>query len=151
MQKKSITSTEAMESLGAHMAAACLPGCVIYLIGELGAGKTTLVRGFLHGLGHQGRVKSPTYTLVEPYQLDELKIYHFDLYHLFDPEELEFIGIHEYFSKESICLIEWPEKGTGVLPNADIICMIEYSEEGRLVSIEAKSSLGQRMLKKLVV
>lgn len=123
-------------ALGAKLAQKSKSGDVIYLIGELGAGKTTLVRGFLRSLGHKGKVKSPTYTLVEPYEIVGKKIYHFDLYRLLDPEELEHIGIRDYFTDKSICLIEWPERAYNMLPSANIICTIEIIELGRKVDVK---------------
>src|SRR5262245_22875149 len=102
----------------ARLANAVKGGAVIFLSGPLGAGKTTLTRGFLRGLGYQHKVKSPTFTLIEPYEIAGRKIFHFDFYRLKDPHELEYIGLEDYFLPDTICLIEWPEKGTAFLPKA---------------------------------
>lgn len=137
----------ATEKLGAVMAAALLDGIVVFLQGDLGAGKTTLVRGLLRRLGYQGAVKSPTYTLLEEYLIDGKKIIHFDLYRLTDPEELDLIGIRDYFDDQSNCLIEWPQRGQGHLPQQDLEIQISLDGSGRLARILAFSNRGMQVLK----
>ena len=124
-------------------------GVTLYLNGPLGAGKTTLSRGIIQGLGHKGKVKSPTYTLVEEYRLQDKNIYHFDLYRLNDPEVLEFMGIRDYFTENSICLIEWAEKGQGLLAEPDLLVNIDYANNARNVQLIAKSKLGNNIIKHL--
>lgn len=122
---------------------------VIFLYGQLGAGKTTVARGFLHGLGYKGRVKSPTYTLVEPYELPTGTVFHFDLYRLHTPEELESIGIQDYFIPHTICLIEWPEHGKGLLPMPDLSCYISLHDNSREIKLMAQSAYGKTILQRL--
>jgi tRNA threonylcarbamoyladenosine biosynthesis protein TsaE len=134
---------QAMEAVGAAIGHAMNTHGVIYLRGDLGAGKTTLSRGLIRAQGHEGAVKSPTFTLVEPYELNGRAIYHFDLYRLLDPEELEFLGVRDYFSKDSLCLVEWPDKGEGVLPSPDMIITITVNGTGRRLVVEGLSAHGQ--------
>ena len=140
--EKEIYGVEAMESLGETLSKALKDGGVVYLEGDLGMGKTTLVRGVLRGLGYQGPVKSPTYTIVEPYEFDGLEAYHFDLYRVGNAEELEFMGIRDYFTIGSLCLIEWAEMGRGVLPEADLVISLQLIRQGRHVSFIAQSEKG---------
>jgi len=121
-------------------------GLVVFLEGDLGAGKTTLSRGVLIACGHSGAVKSPTYTLVEPYEFQGLTVYHFDLYRLGDPEELEYLGIRDYFGSSSICLLEWPARGEGFLPAPDLTLTVSVEGEGRQVSVQGHSALGQAII-----
>ena len=143
---KHIESDQAMQALGAKLAKACQSHGVIYLKGELGTGKTTLVRGLLRGLGHEGAVKSPTFSLVEPYTVNGVHIYHFDLYRLSDPEELEFMGLRDYFSAESLCLIEWPQQGGDRVPPADVLIELEHAGPSRDLQISALSPHGEVIL-----
>ncbi|WP_434456823.1 tRNA (adenosine(37)-N6)-threonylcarbamoyltransferase complex ATPase subunit type 1 TsaE [Stutzerimonas urumqiensis] len=133
---------DAMLALGARLAEATAGRGVIYLHGDLGAGKTTLSRGLIRGFGHAGKVKSPTFTLVEPYEIGDVQVFHFDLYRLADPEELEFLGIRDYFEGESLCLIEWPERGAGILPKADLDITITPHGAGRTVRLAAHTGRG---------
>lgn len=123
----------------------------IYLDGDLGMGKTTLSRGLLRGLGHQGAVKSPTYTIVEPYEDLHPPVFHFDLYRLKDPEELEFMGIRDYFNDRNVCLIEWPERGKELLPAADLTVNLTVQGTGRAVILQAGSQIGADMLHELEI
>lgn len=137
-----VADEKEMEALGQHLAPVFINTGLVYLSGDLGAGKTTLIRGILRGLGYQEAVKSPTFTLIEPYIIGDNEIYHFDLYRLDDPEELEFIGAREYFASSGLCLIEWPEKGQDFLPPQDINVIIHKVKQGRNVRIELKSDRG---------
>ncbi|MCG8379955.1 MAG: tRNA (adenosine(37)-N6)-threonylcarbamoyltransferase complex ATPase subunit type 1 TsaE [Proteobacteria bacterium] len=144
-----INDASAMEAQGSQLARLIRGGEVIYLSGQLGAGKTTWVRGFLKGLGHEGNVKSPTYTLVEPYNIADRDIYHFDLYRVNDPEELEAMGIRDYCDGQAICLIEWPERGKNILPMADLALNIQHLDSGRMIDIEAISKRGKSIADQL--
>lgn len=139
----------AMVACGKRLAAALEAGTVVYLEGGLGMGKTTLSRGIVQAFGHRGAVKSPTYTLVEPYELGELSLYHFDLYRLGDPEELEFMGIRDYFTSDSLCLVEWPARGLGVLPPADLVITIERKGSGRRLQMDASTARGRVVVQRL--
>lgn len=123
---------------------------VVYLEGDLGSGKTTFSRGWIQSLGHKGAVKSPTFTLVEPYSLNERAIYHFDLYRLADPEELEYLGVRDYFDADTLCLIEWPQKGVGFLPQPDLHLTFSYQDVGRHLQIEAFTPTAKIALQQLV-
>lgn len=144
--KKQFPTEAAMQVFAKIFADHLIPGLCIYLTGDLGVGKTTFVRAMLQGLGVVGRIKSPTYTLVEPYELGNKKIFHFDLYRLQHADELLNIGIHEYFSSDAICLIEWPEKGIPHLPSADIVCELNFLAEGREITMSARSRRGESVL-----
>jgi tRNA threonylcarbamoyladenosine biosynthesis protein TsaE len=117
-------------------------GVIIFLEGDLGTGKTTLSRGLIRALGHQGAVKSPTYTLVEPYEDFDFPLYHFDLYRLSDPEEVDFLGVDEYFQAPAVCLIEWPQRGAGHLPTADLQLRLSDKGTGRQIDCQALTGRG---------
>jgi tRNA threonylcarbamoyladenosine biosynthesis protein TsaE len=136
-------------ALGAALAAALEPGLSIHLRGELGAGKTTLVRGVLRALGHPGPVKSPTYTLVELYEVSRLVLHHFDFYRFHDPREWSDAGFRESFNGRNVSLIEWPEKAGGLLPPADVEIHLASSGDARSASLRARSEPGRRCLVRL--
>lgn len=138
-----------MVAFGRQLGLAARPEASIYLQGNLGMGKTTLCRGLVQSFGHTGVVKSPTYTLVEPYDFGEWLVYHFDLYRLADPEELEYLGIRDYFSVPALRLIEWPDRGAGVLPKADLELQIDLEGRGRRVTVFPQSIRGESILKAL--
>jgi len=132
----------AMEAFGATLADFMDNGGLVTLSGNLGAGKTTLTRGFMHAVGHKGAVKSPTYTLVEPYNIEGRSIMHFDLYRLSNPEELEYLGFRDYLDGSTLCLIEWPEKAKDFLPEPDLAISINVVKDGRQISWQSFSEKG---------
>ncbi|KMN11423.1 tRNA (adenosine(37)-N6)-threonylcarbamoyltransferase complex ATPase subunit type 1 TsaE [Pseudomonas helleri] len=138
-----LADEEAMVAFGGQLANITQGHGLIFLEGDLGAGKTTLSRGIIRGLGHTGAVKSPTFTLVEPYEIGDIRAYHFDLYRLVDPEELEFMGIRDYFDEDALCLIEWPQKGAGFLPKADLTITIRPHNTGRALTLSPQGSRGE--------
>jgi tRNA threonylcarbamoyladenosine biosynthesis protein TsaE len=142
-----LADEQATLKLGADFARSLIAGVNVYLHGDLGAGKTTLVRGALNGLEFFGKVKSPTYTLVEPYQVQINKkmtnLYHFDLYRFMDEEEWEAAGFRDYFNPHSICLIEWPDKAGSLIPQADIDVYLELSGEGRIARLIGNTTAGK--------
>ncbi|NIR61551.1 MAG: tRNA (adenosine(37)-N6)-threonylcarbamoyltransferase complex ATPase subunit type 1 TsaE [Gammaproteobacteria bacterium] len=138
-----------MRALGGRLARACAGGELIFLQGELGVGKTTLVRGFLRARGHGGTVKSPTYALLEPYALPSGAVYHLDLYRLSDPEELEYLGLRELLAGDAVCLVEWPERGGDRLPAPDLRVVMAYAGESRRVALQAGSARGRAVLERL--
>jgi tRNA threonylcarbamoyladenosine biosynthesis protein TsaE len=139
----------ATQAFAARLAHCLTPGLVIYLRGNLGAGKTTLVRALLHALGHTGRVKSPTYTLVERYEAGKLHLRHFDLYRFRDAEEWEGSGFRDEFDGNNICLVEWPEQAAGLLPPADIAITFEMLQDGREIVLHAYTDAGKQCLNAL--
>ena len=149
MRKLKVAGEQAQEALGAALAVASPPSCVIYLVGDLGAGKTTLARGFIRALGHKGAVKSPTYALLEPYELPDQSCYHLDLYRLSDPEELEYLGIRDLLQSEAILLVEWPKRGEGQLPPPDLVVEIDHDGECRQMQIKSHSKKGNSLLQAL--
>lgn len=143
----------ATSKLGADLAQVLTPGLALYLHGDLGAGKTALTRALLHAAGHQGRVKSPTYTLAEPYEVKiaerMVTVIHFDLYRMASPEEFLDAGFREHFNENTICIVEWPEKGDAVLPPPDIHINLTLAQHGRDVELRALSDKGHQCLARL--
>ena len=133
-------------AFGAQLARTLQPGLTLYLEGDLGAGKTTLVRGMLRALGYAGRVKSPTYTLAESYSLPAFELYHFDLYRMHDPREWLDAGFRDVSGGHAVSLIEWPEKAAGWLPSPDVIIRLTIADEAREIECEARSPRGAHYL-----
>ena len=139
----------AMDAFGGRLAAQITGRTMLTLSGDLGAGKTTVARGILRGLGHHGSVKSPTYTVIEPYDLPLGRVYHFDLYRLNDPEELEFLGFRDYLNDGVLCMLEWPEKGAGYLDSVDLAVVIDVRSRGRKLELAAYSDAGEVIIQGL--
>ena len=139
----------ATDAFGAELAKVLKPGLMITLSGDLGAGKTALVRAMLRALGYPGKVKSPTYTLVEFYVISSLYLYHFDFYRFNDPDEWHEAGFREYFNENSVCLVEWPEKAGDLLPPPDLRISLDIREPGRDATVEAGSEKGRQCLQEL--
>jgi tRNA threonylcarbamoyladenosine biosynthesis protein TsaE len=133
--KIELLNSEETEQFGASLLQALPQKCLLFLYGDLGAGKTTLVRGLLRAAGHVGTVKSPTYSLVEEYRLVDRSVFHFDLYRLKDPEELEWIGMQDYLQQSALCCVEWPQMGDGYLPAADVELHLSHQTDGRMIEI----------------
>jgi len=141
-----LADESASAQLATQLAQYCQHG-VVHLVGDLGAGKTTLTRYWLQALGHQGNVKSPTYTLIEPYEIAGQPIYHFDLYRLNDPYELELMGIRDYLEQpNALLLIEWPSKGEPIVPEADLLIQLTVAGEQRQATVTAHTAKGEQML-----
>lgn len=134
-------------ALGARLADALRPGDLLFLLGDLGAGKTTLARGLLHALGYQQAIKSPSYTIVEPYQQPGKLVYHFDLYRLSDPEELMDIGLTDYLSEDALIMVEWPQKAQILLPQPTLECHLRNVSDGREATLTAHGERAAQLLK----
>ena len=143
------TDENATIALAQRLAVLLKPGIVIYLRGDLGAGKTTFVRGVLNALGHAGRVKSPTYTLVETYHAGGLDLLHFDLYRMHDAEEWEAAGFRDEFDGHNVFFIEWPEKAQGLAPAADLEINLIILAQGRNIEIQANTEMGKQCIGRL--
>jgi tRNA threonylcarbamoyladenosine biosynthesis protein TsaE len=149
MRALKLSDAAATLRLGEALAAGAAPGRVLFISGDLGAGKTTLVRGLLRGLGYAGRAKSPTYALVEPYSFSSLDLYHFDFYRFKDRSEWLNSGFREHFNPQSLCVVEWPEKAGDLLSPPDLHIRLEFDGEARAATLEARSPAGESWLSSL--
>ena len=145
LQVRELADEAATLQFAADLQGRLTGGCLVFLHGDLGAGKTTFVRGFLRAAGFQGAVKSPTFTLVEEYALPDRTLYHFDLYRLTDPEELEWMGIRDYLRPDALVFIEWPERGAGLLPPPDLDIELHYAPPGRQARLRWRESAPRRI------
>jgi tRNA threonylcarbamoyladenosine biosynthesis protein TsaE len=139
----------ATRQFGARLARELTPGFRLYLRGPLGSGKTTLVRGLLGGLGWHGRVKSPTYALVEVYVVSRLQLYHFDFYRFLNKDEWHDSGFRDYFDSDAVCIVEWPEKAGDALPSPDLDIVLEHADGARALQVRAFGAAGERCLRRL--
>ncbi len=146
MMKLSLPRERDARDLAGRLAGVCPRDFVIYLHGDLGTGKTTLARAMIKALGHDGAVRSPTYTLIEPYEVSGRRIFHLDLYRLADPGELEYLGLRDLLSEEAVLLVEWPSRGRGMLPEPDLECHLDHAGSGRRLELVARSARGETVL-----
>jgi tRNA threonylcarbamoyladenosine biosynthesis protein TsaE len=149
MRSFKLADSGATLRLGEALAAGARPGTVLFISGDLGAGKTTLVRGLLRGLGHAGRAKSPTYALVEPYSFSRLDLYHFDFYRFKERAEWLNSGFREHFNERSLCVVEWPEKAGELLAPPDLHIRLDFAGDARSASLDARSTAGEAWLSSL--
>ena len=149
MRSFKLADADATLRLGEALAPGARPGQVLFISGDLGAGKTTLVRGLLRGLGHPGRAKSPTYTLVEPYSFPSLDLYHFDFYRFKDRSEWLSSGFREHFNAQSLCVVEWPERAGDLLAPPDMHIRLDFAGDARSARLEARSGAGEAWVSSL--
>jgi tRNA threonylcarbamoyladenosine biosynthesis protein TsaE len=146
---KAVLDASAMQDLARRLAAELSPPLNIFLQGDLGAGKTTFARALIQGAGHQGRVKSPTYGILEHYQVGQLEFLHLDLYRIADEGELEFLGIGDLLGAHTVLLVEWPEHGQGTLPSPDLFIKLRHADDSRDLEFKAHSSSGIQLLQSI--
>ena len=144
--KLKLRGEPAQEALGRHLAGLLRPPLILYLEGDLGTGKTTLTRGILRGLGHRGPVRSPTFTLLEPYDLDRWRLFHLDLYRLVDPEELDYLGLRDLLDQDSVLIVEWPQRGGLDLPQPDLEIRLAYQADARVLEFVPHSPAGSALV-----
>jgi tRNA threonylcarbamoyladenosine biosynthesis protein TsaE len=144
-----IPDEQAQGALGERLARHLPARLTVFLDGDLGTGKTTLARGILRGLGHRGTVRSPTYTLIEPYEIGARRVYHLDLYRLCDPEELDYLGLRDLIAEDALLLVEWPQRGAGALPGPDLTIRLEYVAHGRRLTLTGESAAGRGLVESL--
>lgn len=146
----SLPSEESVVCLAGQFASCLFAPLVIYLRGDLGAGKTTYARALIHALGYRGRVKSPSYGLLESYAINEFNVLHLDLYRIEDPSELDYLALRDLFDVNSVLLVEWPEKGDGFLPLADVVILFDEAENQRFADVFSGTDTGQKLLESVI-